>query len=51
MLLRAKENEVVHLKKEISCLQSEIQSLKGMFHNLNYYAIKLVKPVECHSLY
>lgn len=26
-LLRAKENEVQYLKKEISCLQSEVQSL------------------------
>lgn len=27
MLLRAKENEVQYLKKEISCLQGEVQSL------------------------
>lgn len=38
MLLRAKENEVQYLKKEISCLQSEVQSLtKVRFMNTTKY--------------
>lgn len=30
-LLRAKENEVQYLKKEISCLQNEVQSLTKVY--------------------
>lgn len=33
-LLRTKDNEVLILKKEISCLQSEVQSLTKVYHHI-----------------
>lgn len=45
-LLRAKDNEVQYLKKEISCLQNEVQSLTKVCFMIWPLKINTITHVE-----